>query len=124
VVDDDETFAEALADALRSEPGFEVAAVANGVRCGLEHADEQVDVALVDFKMPEGGGLEFVRQLSSRLPDVAVVAMSGSWNDTSRSSMLLAGAWAIIDKAAAIDEICSVVRSARDSRSVDGSEQA
>jgi DNA-binding NarL/FixJ family response regulator len=124
VVDDDAMFAAALADALVSESGFEVVAVAHGVASGLQSASSLVDVALVDYRMPDGGGVEFARRLAEQLPLVAIVAMSGSWDMSSREAMLLAGAVATIDKAAPIDDICAVVRSARVSRAGERPEQS
>lgn len=124
VVDDDETFAASLVDALASEVGIDVVGVAHGVTAGLESARLGVDVALVDFKMPGGGGAELARRLGKELPGTVVVGMSGTWDRTSREAMTAAGAVATVDKSAAVDEVLRVVGSVCGSRSGERSEQA
>lgn len=112
VVDDDEPFAVALADALASDPGFEVVGVAHGVGSGFEAARVGVDVVLVDYRMPGGGGVALTRRIVESFPGLAVVAMSGSWDRSSRAAITIAGAVATIDKTAPVDDVCTVVRDA------------
>ncbi len=122
VVDDDPEFAEALAEALRFEPGL-VVAVACGVAAGLSAARLGIDVALVDVRMTGGGGPELARRIGDELPGVVVVAMSGTGNRSSREAMTRAGAVAVVDKSDPVEVMCEAVRSARSSAGARGTEQ-
>ena len=76
VVEDDAGARTALCSLLRGE-GYAVAAAADGYK-GLGRAEEWLpDVVITDVKMPALGGLELMRKLKDRLPDVAVIVMTG-----------------------------------------------
>lgn len=76
VVEDDAGARTALCGLLRGE-GYDVAAAADGYK-GLGRAEEWLpDVVITDVKMPALGGLELMRKLKDRLPDVAVIVMTG-----------------------------------------------
>lgn len=110
VVDDDVRFALALAEALATESGFEVVGVAHGVASGFEAACGGADVVLVDFRMPDGGGVELTRRIVRSIPELPVVAMSGSWDPSSLAAIVAAGAVATVEKSARVDDVCAVVR--------------
>ncbi len=122
VVDDDPEFAEALAEVLRLEPGL-VVAVAYGVAAGLSAAHLGIDVALVDARMSSGGGPELARRIADELPGVAVVAMSGTGDRSSREAMTRSGAVTVVDKSDPVEVMCEAVRSARRSAGARGTEQ-
>jgi response regulator of citrate/malate metabolism len=65
VVDDDFRVAGLHAEVVKNLPGFAVAATANtleGARKALDEAPD-VDLALVDVYLPDGSGVDFVREL-------------------------------------------------------------
>jgi DNA-binding response OmpR family regulator len=76
VIDDDEAVRYAIRRAFREE-GFTVAVAADGGQ-GLELVDA-VSPALVitDLIMPEKEGLETIRELRKRRPDLPIIAISG-----------------------------------------------
>ncbi len=62
VVDDDRSFAPAVAEIIRQE-GFEVS-TADSLRAAREHfAAGAPDVALVDLVLPDGNGIDFIREI-------------------------------------------------------------
>ena len=111
VVDDDPELAAAIAGALRLEPGMQVT-VAIGVDAGISAARRGVDIALVDVRMPGGGGPEVARCIGDELPGVAVVAMSGTADRAARAAMSAAGAVGFVDKSDPVEVVCEAVRAA------------
>ncbi|WAS89695.1 sigma-54-dependent transcriptional regulator [Nannocystis punicea] len=74
---DDEPSARSALSALLREEGYEVQCAADGYKA-LGRADEwRPDIVLTDVKMPALGGIELLARLRERLPEVAVVIMSG-----------------------------------------------
>ncbi|PCC71531.1 DNA-binding transcriptional response regulator, NtrC family, contains REC, AAA-type ATPase, and a Fis-type DNA-binding domains [Nannocystis exedens] len=74
---DDEPGARSALSALLREEGYEVQCAADGYKA-LGRADEwRPDIVLTDVKMPALGGIELLARLRERLPEVAVVVMSG-----------------------------------------------
>ncbi|MFE7742679.1 response regulator [Nocardia sp. NPDC057455] len=64
VVDDDFRVANLHAGIVRSIPGFTVAGTANTLAAARELvAAEPVDLALVDVYLPDGSGIDFVREI-------------------------------------------------------------
>ncbi|MGD0833322.1 MAG: response regulator transcription factor [Candidatus Dormibacteria bacterium] len=106
IADDDATMRSALGDLLASEPGYEVIAVAADPESAIRLAGEhRPDVAIVDVKMPGGGGFRAAEGIRAASPDTAIVALS-AWDD--RESMRLmrtAGADSYLVKGAAPDDI-------------------
>jgi two-component system chemotaxis response regulator CheB len=74
IVDDSVVIRQVISDALRSDPGFEVVAVAQNGRVALEKIPEcKPDVITLDLEMPEMDGLTLLDELrkqQSRLPVV------------------------------------------------------
>lgn len=76
VVDDDTGARAALGGLLRAD-GYDVATAADGYKA-LDRAEEWVpNIVITDVKMPALGGIELMRRLKERLPDVAVVVVTG-----------------------------------------------
>ena len=93
VVDDDAGPREALAALVDATPSLELAGVADGVAGGLELARaEQPDVALVDVRMPDGGGPRLASELRDNSPEIRVVALSAYDDRATVVEMLQAGA--------------------------------
>src|SRR3989442_5559207 len=63
-----------------SDP-FEVTAVGSA-RDGLAHlAQHEVDCVLLDYRLPDADGLECLRQVRQRCPDVPVVVITGAGSE-------------------------------------------
>lgn len=95
IVDDSESFVEALVWALRSTGRFEpVAAAGSGEEAltWLSDAHNALDVALVDLRMPGMGGLAAIPQIRALRPAVPIVANSAGEEGTNREAALEAGA--------------------------------
>ncbi len=78
VVDDEETVRSSLSDWLAAE-GYEVLTAENGETAWSIAADQEIDLALVDLKMPRVNGIDVLRKLKkikSRLPIVIITAFA------------------------------------------------
>ena len=61
-------------------------------------ADHPVDLVLLDVRLPDGNGLDLVREIKSRDPDLAVVVMSASVLPQERDEATRAGCDAFVSK--------------------------
>jgi len=77
VIDDDPMVREAVGDVLRAQ-GHHVDRVDKG-RAALERIGRQrpVDLAIVDFRLPDISGLELLRSIKTRSPETAVILITG-----------------------------------------------
>ena len=78
MVEDDDSFAEALTEQLESDGRLEVAGRARDGREGVELAEAlRPDVVLMDIALPVMDGVEATREIRRRQPTIAVVAITG-----------------------------------------------
>ncbi|MGD0834269.1 MAG: EAL domain-containing protein [Candidatus Dormibacteria bacterium] len=119
IADDDVNIREALRDLLDSEPGIEVVAVAADAVEAVEAATrERPDVAVLDVKMPGGGGPAAARGIRAASPDTRIVALSAYGDRASVVEMLRAGAVAYLVKGALADEVTDTIERVRRGESV------
>ncbi|MFL5322060.1 MAG: response regulator [Myxococcaceae bacterium] len=97
VVEDDRSFLFALTAALESE-GLDVHSVADGKLALklLEH--ETIDVVAVDVRLGGSSGVEVLREVKRRHPDVEVVMMTGTADLEIAVACLRAGAFDFLTK--------------------------
>jgi CheY-like chemotaxis protein len=81
VVDDDDPIRESIRLAL-DIIGFEVITAENGERALEAFARMSFDGVMVDLMMPGMNGLETIRALRARAPDLPIVVISGSLMQT------------------------------------------
>jgi CheY-like chemotaxis protein len=79
VAEDDEDFLAALESVLEADGRFTVAGRARDGGQAVELAGSlRLDAIVMDIEMPKIDGVEATRQLQEQLPDVPVVAISGT----------------------------------------------
>jgi len=76
LVDDEEEFVETLAERMRSR-GMDVATSGSGVDALQLVEDEDFDVVVLDLKMPGIDGLDALKRIKRRRPDIQVVLLTG-----------------------------------------------
>jgi EAL domain-containing protein (putative c-di-GMP-specific phosphodiesterase class I)/DNA-binding NarL/FixJ family response regulator len=113
IAEDEATVRRALSDLVGSEEGLELA----GLACDADEAmalieQRRPDVALVDFKMPAGGGPRVAREVTRSFPGTRVVALSAYEDRNSVFQMLRAGAVGYLVKGAPLTEIVDTIRRA------------
>jgi CheY-like chemotaxis protein len=87
VIDDQQYVRAAISIALRSA-GFEVVAVESGPLGLSALEDSRFDLAIVDIYMPKMDGLQFIKAMRERMPNLPVIAMSGVMFRTSGRNVL------------------------------------
>ena len=81
IADDDATMRGALGDLLSGEPGYEVVGLAADPQSAIELAGtHRPDVAILDVKMPGGGGVRAAEGIRAASPGTRIVALS-AWDD-------------------------------------------
>ncbi|HEY4348955.1 MAG TPA: response regulator [Gaiellaceae bacterium] len=115
IAEDEEPLRAALSDLISLEEGFELAAIAADADSAIEKARAtQPDVAVLDARMPGGGGPRAAREIAVVSPGTRAIALS-AYDDRARVlEMLQAGAIGYLVKGTASAEIIeAIARAAR-----------
>jgi DNA-binding NarL/FixJ family response regulator len=85
---------------------FDVVAVAVDAQDAIDLAcGHRPDVALIDVRMPAGGGLRATAEIYQHAPETTIVAFSGDESERGVSEMLSAGATAYVRKGVSPQEL-------------------
>lgn len=115
IADDEPALRGALAELLSHEDGLRLVGQAGDADEAIELAElEHPDVALVDVKMPAGGGARAAREISRRSPNTRVIALSAFEDRPTVLEMLRAGAVGYLVKGTAADDIVGSIRKVAD----------
>ena len=117
LVDDDPLIRRSLAEVLRLE-GYETFEAQSGADALRVLDDIEVDLVVTDFNMPEVDGLELLRELRQRMPDVPVILVTGYGTVEQAVEAMKAGAFDYVSKPILDDEMKMVIRRALDDRSL------
>jgi two-component system response regulator DevR len=113
VVDDHQLLTQSLLMVLAEEPDFEVVATAASVaEAQLMARRHPPDVALMDYRLPDGLGTEAARLIRQENPEVKVVMLTGFPDDSILVAAIEAGCSGYITKDSAVTEAISAVRAA------------
>jgi DNA-binding NarL/FixJ family response regulator len=124
VIADDDAFVRS-ALSLQLNSSFAVVGDARDADEAIERVDAlRPDVVIVDVEMPAGGGLRATREIRSRAPEVAIVALSSDESDSIVRAMLRAGAMTYVRKGIDGHQLNSILRSAIDAHTTLFSENA
>lgn len=110
IAEDEDVVRDALVDLVSSDERMEVVASAADADEAIKVAEAtQPDVALVDVKMPGGGGPVAAREIRRRSPHTHVVALSAYEDRSTVLEMLRAGVVGYIVKGTPADEILDTI---------------
>lgn len=114
VADDEAMVRAALVDALNDREEVRVIAVVADAHEAVRRARElRPDVAILDVRMPGGGGPEAARGIRLHSPLTRILAHSAFDDAAARNAMLAAGAHEYVVKGAGVTQILdSVLRAA------------
>src|SRR2546428_10557886 len=107
LVDDDASFQAALAELVRAE-GFSVDTAASLGEARAFLGEHTPDLALVDLKLPDGSGLELLREIDSSVPP-EIVLLTGHATVDSAVGALRGGASDYLTKPVDIPRLKSVL---------------
>ncbi|MFI1418780.1 response regulator [Streptomyces sp. NPDC020731] len=119
VVDDHPVVRDGLRGMFDSAPGFRVLGeAANGVESLERAAALDPDVILMDLRMPGGGGVDAIRELSRRGARARVLVLTTYDTDSDTIPAIEAGATGYLLKDAPREELFTAVRAAARGRTV------
>jgi NarL family two-component system response regulator LiaR len=111
IVDDHSVVRRGLSALLATEPGIEVAGEAADGPEAVERAVElRPDVVIMDLVLPEFDGVEAIRRIRSRHPEVRILVLTSFGSDEMLFPALKAGALGYLLKDASPDELVRAIR--------------
>jgi DNA-binding NarL/FixJ family response regulator len=125
LVDDHEILRVGLRKLLAAEPDIEVAGEAATARTALDRVPAlDVDVAVLDMRLPDGDGAQVCRGIKSASPATRCLMLSGYGDERAVLGAVAAGAGGYVMKQAAGTELVTAVRAVAAGRTYLGPEAA
>jgi DNA-binding NtrC family response regulator len=112
-VDDEEELVSAVVERLQIR-GVEAVGVTSGDEALRRLREQHFDVVLLDVKMPGVGGLDVLRAVNRRHPEIRVVLMTGHGSGEDCELGLRLGAVTCLQKPVDLDVLLATARSALD----------
>ncbi|GAC1611784.1 MAG: response regulator transcription factor [Mycobacteriales bacterium] len=113
LVDDHELIRQGLRRAFERAEDFTVSGEAGSVQEALARARAQVpDVVVTDVRLPDGSGIDIVRELRAQHPQLGLVVLTMFGGDEQLFSALEAGASAFVNKDAPAGDVVAAARHA------------
>jgi DNA-binding NtrC family response regulator len=111
IIDDEEKLRSLLTRIITLE-GFSVIE-ANNLKTGVKILEkEQIDVILCDVKLPDGNGVEFVKEIKPKFPSVEIILLTAYGNIADGVQAMRNGAYDYITKGDDNDKIIPLLNSA------------
>jgi two-component system invasion response regulator UvrY len=111
IVDDHELVRTGIERVLADTEGIEVVGQAcDGEKAITMARDLAPDIVLMDVKMPGIGGVEATRKITRSNPDVYVIGLTASGDNTFVQRLLQAGARGYLTKGTSFDEVVRAIR--------------
>jgi DNA-binding response OmpR family regulator len=79
IIDDEEDIRDSVGQILQ-RAGYEVRAASGGTAGIAEYEREPADLVITDIMMPNGHGVDVIKQLRSQFPGARIMAISGGGN--------------------------------------------
>jgi DNA-binding NarL/FixJ family response regulator len=112
LVDDHRLIPESLGRVLGAEADIRIVGIAGSVAEAKEAAKEPLDVVLMDYRLPDGTGVEATRAIKSRWPSARIVMLTGVDDDETLLESIQAGADGYLTKDQALEDVVRTVRAA------------
>jgi DNA-binding NarL/FixJ family response regulator len=113
LVDDHELIRQGLRRAFERAPDFEVVGEASSIAEGANKLDAMHPAVLVvDVRLPDGSGLDLVREARQRRADLGIVVLTMYAGDEQLFGALDSGASAFVPKDAHTDDVLAAARHA------------
>ena len=121
VVDDHPAFRRALTSALRMVKDIEVAGEAGGGLAACKEAETlDPDLVLMDLSMPDLSGMEAMREIHKKKPDLPIVILTAHADPGVEKEAMQAGASGFLAKGTALEDLIIVLHEAAEGPSQDG----
>jgi two-component system, NarL family, response regulator DevR len=111
LVDDHASFRESLAFLLAHQTDITVSGQAGSLAEARRIIPElDVDIALVDLHLPDGSGVDLIRDMRRLNPEALILVITGARDELSHAMALEAGASGILNKIVATSTIIEAIR--------------
>jgi two-component system response regulator DevR len=110
IVDDHDIVRQGIAALLERHPGYEVVAQAGTAADALVAARRYLpDLVILDVNLPDGSGIETCREIKARQPDTRVVILTGSADEDTVLTSVVAGANGYLLKSSGVREVMHAI---------------
>jgi len=114
LVEDEPGFAERFADIVRSDPEFEMLGIApNCAAARAILATEKPDILLADLGLPDGSGIDIIRETAQRYPDCDIMVVTVFGDEDHVLASIEAGASGYVLKDSIPQEFLGLLRQLR-----------
>ncbi|MDU7383306.1 MAG: response regulator transcription factor [Schaalia turicensis] len=111
IIDDHEIVRRGIAEIIDRDDALEVVAEAGSVADAVRRADlVRPDVVLVDLQLPDGTGIDILKQLTVSHPEILPIVLTSFDDDEALAESLEAGAHAYVLKTVRGAEITDVIK--------------
>ena len=114
LVDDHEIVRRGLRELLEVEDDLRVACEAGTVAETIELDVTEIDVAVLDVRLPDGSGVDLCRMLHEKRPDLACLMLTSFADNDALNASVLAGARGYVLKNVRGDELVKSIRRVAD----------
>jgi DNA-binding NarL/FixJ family response regulator len=119
IVEDHRMFSQALSAALDEADDIAVTSAVSTAADGLQAAEEtNPDVVLMDYRLPDGNGVEAARRIKAATPAARIVMLTASSDDNVLRQAIEAGCSGYLTKDHTIEELIVAVRAAYNGEAV------
>jgi CheY-like chemotaxis protein len=116
LVIDDEAIVRVSCQRVLEPEGYEVKVTSRGDEALRLMEEEKYDIVLTDLKMPDMDGLEVLKEIKRRWPDIQVIIITGYGTISTAVQAIKLGAYDYIEKPFTPEDILNVVKRAMEDR--------
>ena len=109
-MDDHEIVRRGLSELLETHEDLEVRAQASSLAEAMEVELSEIDVAVLDVRLPDGSGVDLCRSLRELRPDLACLMLTSFPDNEAISASVLAGAKGYVLKNVRGDDLVNAIR--------------